>query len=255
MNIVQGMTQEPVMTVVSNDSSNVIKRSDKISEIAKSLLKVQSEIPTIAKDANNPFFKSKYATFPHIWEECQPVFAKHGIVVSQSSGGAVKVGNDTFVQFETLLIHADSGEWLSSVSLIPLGSKPDPQGYGSCNTYSRRYCLAPLIGIVVDDDDDGNTASQRGQKTYQKQDESMSAKLKKRLHLEAGCNDAKDVDAVLEHIAPGNTLKSIEDEKRAAAVMKIIDEGIRDKTLNLSQVLEDTKTQNAAAEAANSFPA
>jgi len=187
------------------------------------------------------------------------VFAKHGIVVSQSSGDAVKVGNDTFVEFETLLIHAESGEWLSSVSLIPLGSKPDPQGYGSCNTYSRRYCLAPLIGIVVDDDDDGNTASQRGQKQQQqaapKKKESPDVeKIKDHLRA-AGCQSPQDANILLEFIAPGNSLKTIQDDPaRANAVLKAITDGIKEKTLNLSQVLEDAKTQNAAAEAANSFP-
>lgn len=246
------------MTAASNNLSSVIKRSDKISEISKSLLKVQTEIPTIAKDANNPFFKSKYATFPHIWEECQPVFAKHGLVVSQSSGDTYKVGNDTFMQFCTLIIHAESGEYIEATSSVPLG-KPDPQGYGSCNTYSRRYCLAPLIGIVVDDDDDGNTASQRGQKPQQqaspkKTEAPEVEKIKDHLRA-AGCQSPQDANILLEFIAPGNSLKTITDDPaRAKAVLKAITDGIKEKTLSLSQVLEDAKTQNAAAEAANAFP-
>jgi hypothetical protein len=39
-------------------------------------------------------------------------------------------------------------------------SKADPQGLGSATTYARRYALSAILGIVTDDDDDGNMASQ-----------------------------------------------------------------------------------------------
>lgn len=37
--------------------------------------------------------------------------------------------------------------------------KSTPQGMGSAYTYGRRYGLAALLGIVADEDDDGNAAS------------------------------------------------------------------------------------------------
>jgi hypothetical protein len=39
-------------------------------------------------------------------------------------------------------------------------SKADPQGLGSAATYARRYALSAILGIVTDDDDDGNASSQ-----------------------------------------------------------------------------------------------
>lgn len=54
----------------------------------------------------------------------------------------------------TKLTHAESGQWQSSLMVMPL-PKPDPQGYGSAMTYSRRYALSALIGIVTEEDDDG----------------------------------------------------------------------------------------------------
>jgi hypothetical protein len=36
-----------------------------------------------------------------------------------------------------------------------------PQGYGSALTYARRYALAAMVGVVADEDDDGNAASGR----------------------------------------------------------------------------------------------
>jgi hypothetical protein len=41
--------------------------------------------------------------------------------------------------------------------VIPL-AKPSPQEYGSALTYARRYAVSAIIGIVADEDDDGNRA-------------------------------------------------------------------------------------------------
>jgi hypothetical protein len=38
-------------------------------------------------------------------------------------------------------------------------TKNDPQGMGSAVTYARRYTLGATLGIVTEDDDDGNAAS------------------------------------------------------------------------------------------------
>jgi hypothetical protein len=41
---------------------------------------------------------------------------------------------------------------------IPV-TKQDAQGYGSAMTYAKRYSLAAALGVVADEDDDGNAAS------------------------------------------------------------------------------------------------
>ena len=38
--------------------------------------------------------------------------------------------------------------------------KSDPQGQGSAVTYARRYSYMSVLGLVADEDDDGNKASQ-----------------------------------------------------------------------------------------------
>ncbi|WP_346666520.1 ERF family protein [uncultured Mailhella sp.] len=57
---------------------------------------------------------------------------------------------------ETHLIHAESGQWISSVAIIPL-PKNNPQGMGSVITYARRYSLCAILGIEKENDE--NTAS------------------------------------------------------------------------------------------------
>jgi hypothetical protein len=58
------------------------------------------------------------------------------------------------------LQHAQSGEKVGGVMPLLL-TKQDPQGLGSALTYARRYSLCAVLNLVADDDDDGNTASQK----------------------------------------------------------------------------------------------
>ena len=133
-----------------------MEKSTTISELAKALVKFQGEVKTIGYDAKNPFFKSEYATLGALVESTRELLSLHGLVVSQltEETGAVT----------TILMHV-SGEYLSStLKLTP--TKNDPQGLGSCITYSRRYAYAAILGLVSDKDDDGNHASQGETKTF-----------------------------------------------------------------------------------------
>ena len=69
----------------------------------------------------------------------------------------VNVGMVNTLGLVTKLVHIASGQWQSSLLVMPL-PKNDPQGYGSALTYARRYGLCALVGIVTEDDD-GSAAS------------------------------------------------------------------------------------------------
>ena len=45
--------------------------SEEISEIAKALINVQSQLQSATKDADNPFTKSKYATLDSVMDSCR----------------------------------------------------------------------------------------------------------------------------------------------------------------------------------------
>lgn len=244
---------------VSSATSEVIhrgiKRSETITEIAKALLAVQSEMPSVVKDSDNPFFKSKYASFPNIWHVCQPILAKNNLLVSQSSGEAYKIGNDTFIDFFTDIIHSESGEWMEAVSAIPLG-KVDPQGYGSTNTYSRRYCLAPLIGIVVDDDDDGNagsgrTANHSGQQKPQEPSKDTYYQKVRAFLIQSGCDTKEKANTVLDFILQGQNSGSIQNEENAAAILKAIEKAAKNKEYTSDNVLDKA---TVSEEATDAFP-
>jgi hypothetical protein len=62
----------------------------------------------------------------------------------------------------TFLLHS-SGEFLSTTYSMKL-AQDTAHGAGSALTYLRRYALASLVGVVADEDDDGNSASQQPQR-------------------------------------------------------------------------------------------
>lgn len=118
-------------------------------ELAKALLAVQAEAPTLQRDGINPHFKAKYVTLETLMETILPVLNRHGVVVVQSptEGGLA-----------TALIHAESGATVESVIPLLL-DKDNSQGQGSAITYARRYALMAMLGLVADEDDDGAAAS------------------------------------------------------------------------------------------------
>ena len=64
-----------------------MKRSDNISNLSKALASFHSLVGKIGKDAKNPFFKSSYASLPHILTEIQEPLEKSGLVITQFPDG------------------------------------------------------------------------------------------------------------------------------------------------------------------------
>ena len=128
-----------------------MNKSDTIGNLAKALSIVQGKLKPASKDSANPFFKSKYADLNSVWDSCRQLLSENGLSVVQ-----VNESVDSGVIVETVLMH-ESNEFISGQIFLPL-TKHDAQGVGSAITYGRRYGLAAIIGIVADEDDDGNHA-------------------------------------------------------------------------------------------------
>ena len=128
-----------------------MQKSESIKNIAQALIVFHVKVDTIKKDAKNPFFKSTYASLTNILDAINEPLIESGLAISQFPTGADGL--------TTILIHGESGEWISSTyEMRPV--KDDPQGRGSCITYQRRYALASVLSLNIDEDDDGNKASQ-----------------------------------------------------------------------------------------------
>lgn len=130
------------------------ERSETIKELAIALAKAQAQIAPASKSAENPHFRSRYADLPAVWDACRKPLTDHGLSVVQMP---VDAGEPGRVALMTMLLHT-SGEFISSTVSTRL-QKDDAQGIGSALTYLRRYALSAMVGVVADEDDDGNAAS------------------------------------------------------------------------------------------------
>lgn len=145
-----------------------MKTSESISSIAPDLVKAQAGINGVAKDGNNPIFRSKYITLDSILLAVRPVLSANNLFLTQGiiSVSKTEEGIVNAVEVESKLIHS-SGEWVASSVVVPVTNNVDRNGkamavdahrVGGSLTYGRRYSLSALLSIG-EDDDDGNTAS------------------------------------------------------------------------------------------------
>lgn len=129
-----------------------IRTSPEAKQVCAAFVAAQSRIGPAKKDSVNPHFRSKFASLQAVWDACQPALreAKLGMLqaVTEASNG---------INITTRIIH-ESGEWIEAGPAFFPTSKQDAQGFGSATTYGKRYSLCAMLGVVADDDDDGNKA-------------------------------------------------------------------------------------------------
>ncbi len=123
--------------------------------LMEALVAIQKDAPQIALDSTNPHFRSRYPSLAGVMERVRPVTAEHGVAVVQ-----LPTTLEGAPALTTRLVHAASGEVIESTMLL-LPAKPDPQGQGSALTYARRYMVLSMLGLVGDEDDDGNTGTEQ----------------------------------------------------------------------------------------------
>ncbi|WP_204200844.1 ERF family protein [Mammaliicoccus sciuri] len=139
-----------------------MNKSESIVEISKAMAKFQSEVKQPFKDANNPFFKSKYVPLESVVESITSIAPKHGISFVQwaSNDDTGRVG------VSTMIMHT-SGEYIEFDPVYMNADKNTAQGAGALISYLKRYSLSAVFGITSDQDDDGNHASGNTNKAKQ----------------------------------------------------------------------------------------
>ena len=166
-------------------------------EFAQALCAIQAEKPVVPMDKKNPRFGSKYASLDSLIKVAHDLLSRHGMCFSQHVSDGVCV---------TYIVHAETGQYMASSTPI-MTDRADAQSYGSGCTYSRRYGLSSILGLVGDEDDDGNAVSPTPQNRRRKPPEKdkrpmtdkQMAHIRKLLRDAVG-DDAKSVSDWLEHM-------------------------------------------------------
>jgi hypothetical protein len=140
--------------------------------LLEAVLAVQGEAPTLPKNTENTFFRSKYTPLDTIVEIVGPLLNKNGLV--WMAFPARDEHGDPALHYT--LEHAPSAEKREGTMPLLL-SKQDAQGQGSAITYARRYALCAVLNLVADDDDDGaRAAAGQGQHPIQQNSRPASEK-------------------------------------------------------------------------------
>ena len=119
--------------------------------ITKALIQFHNTGAAAKKAANNPYFKSKYASLEEVIDTVRQA-GQFGLSFTQL------IDFDEGRIFVTTILMHESGETL--VSRTPVLSKElgDRQKMGSGITYAKRYGLQAAYGLPSEDDD-GNAAA------------------------------------------------------------------------------------------------
>ena len=131
-----------------------MKTSEETKNIFKALSEFKKDFKQPLKDADNPFFKSKYVPLESIVQAIDNEAPAHGLGYFQEA----TTNEHGEVGVKTTVIHS-SGEYIESDILYMKPDKNTPQGIGSAITYAKRYGLSAMFGGASDVDDDGNEAS------------------------------------------------------------------------------------------------
>lgn len=135
--------------------TNNIIRSDETDKLFAAFAKFQGEMKSVKMDSEvkvstktGGSYSFKYATLGALVDATKPHLSKNGLAVTQVLSGRT---------LSTILVHS-SGQFIGAESAL-LFEPTDPQKYGSLISYVRRYAYASILGLVSDEDDDGNIAN------------------------------------------------------------------------------------------------
>jgi hypothetical protein len=133
---------------------------------------LQGELPTFGDDKQREVVvehrdgtshKYKYVTLNTIMEVVGPLLAKHDLSFTAMPGYNDPGDGKVTLSLRYRLAHS-SGQEISGLFPLPGGDGQGTQGQriqamGSAISYARRYCLAAVLGIASEHDDDGQAAA------------------------------------------------------------------------------------------------
>ena len=172
-----------------------MEKSANISNLSKALAQFHALVGKISKDSKNPFFKSNYASLPHILTEVSDPLQQAGLVITQFPNGD---------GLTTMLLHADTGEYISATYTMPVAKANDPQALGSAISYARRYSVSSILSLKIDDDD------AEGAMKAVRQPEDTRPWL----------NKGEALDKAMEYMRSGGKIETIESKYRLSKEIK-----------------------------------
>lgn len=203
-----------------------MKTSEHINELANALGNLQAELQPAQMNATNPFLKNKYADLNSIVNASQHLLSKYGLAYVQMP--TTPPNGELAIALTTRLMHT-SGQWIEDTFVMPIPTeekgKSIMQVAGSAITYARRYALSAMLGIVADEDSDGNYPTGKPLKNVPNKPEPTTVSDDQR----------KPSEAMIKKLhAAGKEVYGDEWDERRAMLIKSVTGGRSDQTAHLT---------------------
>lgn len=125
--------------------------SNVTNDIMKKISMIASQGITCTKNAENPYYNSKYADLGVVVEALKEPLKEQGLTYMFAV--------DSLPEDKWLLkTFVSDGTEITLATTFPLVNT-DPQKFGASLTYAKRYSLCTVFNVIAEEDDDGNTAS------------------------------------------------------------------------------------------------
>jgi len=135
------------------------KKSEVNVSIHEALINARKGFKAVKKDAVNPFFKNKYASLSSVIEAVEEALLGNGLWFRFEEEPVIKADSNKFAIGKiNVVIYNKAGEQI----VVPHNYVVDEftaQGFGKASTYAQRYALSAALGVVGEDDEDGNPSS------------------------------------------------------------------------------------------------
>ncbi|MFE7874450.1 ERF family protein [Micromonospora humida] len=139
-----------------------------LAHLAAALAKVQAELPTLERDRtvevkqkSGDTYSYSYVTLAKLYAEVLPLLTRHGLSFVAMPGA----GSDGKMCVRYQLMH-ESGESIGGE--FPISGEGGIQMIGGRITYARRYCLAAIVGVAADEDDESRLSDDATRGTAQR---------------------------------------------------------------------------------------
>lgn len=140
-----------------------------MSKIETAIASVATQGITCIKNADNPYFNSKYADLQTVVKALAEPLKAAGLGYYFRT----TENRESEQMYWTInLVVMTEDEQV----IIPFPfAQSDPQKMGSAITYAKRYLLTTVFNVIAEEDDDGNAASDAQPKVAKKKPATMTA--------------------------------------------------------------------------------
>ena len=132
-------------------------------DIMKAIAGVASQGITCIKNADNPYFNSRYADLRTVTNALKEPLRVAGLSYYFAPQEHTDDAGNRWMTCDLVVLDGKT----SMIFSFPF-NQSDPQKIGSALTYAKRYLLTTVFNVIAEEDDDGNEASDNKPKVTKK---------------------------------------------------------------------------------------